>query len=488
MMYRKVTDMWEDETVVLMTSLKKRILQGSEKVRFGKITSDQAIPDYVKRVFMRRVEFLIRKEAPFSIQATPHFEIRREDIERLQAKFFEIFKEAATFSSREVDEILRRALVLRLDYLIKPADTMRRLLFEERKEISLENVEPVFGSIVHDLPYAETVLRTCLQKNLTLLNNETYSEIVSDVMQRIFESDPVSETLRDFSVLTDFLSESKGEDVIRVEGGVLQQFLADRNLWNFRRALDVEMKLGKSVFLKEDLEMILKRYIEFEQEFSTSGSEGQETFVEEPKTDSQHEDVFSISEVDEPEESITGMGEDKTEISSEETWDLDQMTEPDTEKHQETEITEAPHKTSKEKYHEITENEDQQPAKPKTMRIIRRDQKNEEEEESGEAALLSNTDDMGEYGEKPIEREGLGSFIETKSEKIFIKKLFNGDDNSYHDLINKLNEAESWRVAKILIDNELFKRDVDPFSREAIKLVDLVYSRYYPEEGVGGSK
>jgi hypothetical protein len=50
----------------------------------------------------------------------------------------------------------------------------------------------------------------------------------------------------------------------------------------------------------------------------------------------------------------------------------------------------------------------------------------------------------------------------------------------------KLDLAESWRAAKVLIDNELYKRDVDPFSREAIKLVDMVYSRYYPEEGVGG--
>ena len=55
-------------------------------------------------------------------------------------------------------------------------------------------------------------------------------------------------------------------------------------------------------------------------------------------------------------------------------------------------------------------------------------------------------------------------------------------------MVNKLEEAESWRVAKILIDNELFKRDVDPFSREAIKLVDTVYTHYYPEEGVGGKK
>ena len=75
-----------------------------------------------------------------------------------------------------------------------------------------------------------------------------------------------------------------------------------------------------------------------------------------------------------------------------------------------------------------------------------------------------------------------------KLEKTFVKKLFGGEQEGFEDLLGRLEEAESWRVAKILIDNELFKRDVDPFSREAIKLVDLVYILYYPEEGVGGRK
>jgi hypothetical protein len=88
----------------------------------------------------------------------------------------------------------------------------------------------------------------------------------------------------------------------------------------------------------------------------------------------------------------------------------------------------------------------------------------------------------------PVRRNPFRELIDEKTEKVFIKKLFGGDGDAYGKLIQKLDESESWRVAKILIDNELFKRDVDPFSREAIKLVDLIYSRYYPEEGVGGGK
>jgi hypothetical protein len=129
----------------------------------------------------------------------------------------------------------------------------------------------------------------------------------------------------------------------------------------------------------------------------------------------------------------------------------------------------------------------------KPMRIIRREQKEEEEEEerieaealeSLEAELISDKNVQIDPGS----RSGLKELIDEKTEKVFVKKLFGGDSESYGKLMLKLEDAESWRVAKILIDNELFKRDVDPFSREAIKLVDLVYSRYYPEEGIGGKR
>jgi len=95
---------------------------------------------------------------------------------------------------------------------------------------------------------------------------------------------------------------------------------------------------------------------------------------------------------------------------------------------------------------------------------------------------------VSERDDTQVKREGLKNFIDSKTEKAFVKKLFGGDAAAYELLLGKLNEAESWREAKILIDNELFKRDVDPFSREAIKLVDLAYNHYYPEEGLGGKK
>ena len=126
---------------------------------------------------------------------------------------------------------------------------------------------------------------------------------------------------------------------------------------------------------------------------------------------------------------------------------------------------------------------DKEKAKPKPMRIIRREKKEEDTEEAEKEEKV-----LAESLEPSNAKSGLKTYIDDKTESVFVKKLFGGDKDAYNNLVDKLEEAESWRVAKILIDNELFKRDVDPFSREAIKLVDTIYTRYYPEEGVGGKK
>jgi hypothetical protein len=95
------------------------------------------------------------------------------------------------------------------------------------------------------------------------------------------------------------------------------------------------------------------------------------------------------------------------------------------------------------------------------MRIIRREQKeNEDAEEKNNPPEMTKKDTIAADYKN---REGLKTYIDDKTDKIFLKKLFNGDGESYEQLLKKLDDAESWRVAKILIDNELFKRDIDPF-------------------------
>jgi hypothetical protein len=457
--------MWENETVVMVVSLKKRIMGGSEKVRFGKIAADNAIPPFIEVLFKNRVEEYLIKESPLTFKSTPHFDLRPEDIENLKGQVLDVFRETAFFLQDEVEELLREALVLRLDYLVKPILTMNQLLFEKKREVTTAELEKKLDSFTKVLPYAEVLIKECRRLGYTEIEKDEYHKLTSDLLRKMIGKEPVKMVLHDFSVLTDFMSETKGEDITRVEGDVLKEFLEDRSLVSFRKALVVEKKLGKEDFDAADLEMTLKRYLELK-----------EAFGQADEIQVQAEETPVMPVIREVVETSIKEEEDMTESEqSDNNWDLDTVL------GEETPLIEG----EAEKEDTVLE---EKPKTKKPMRIIRREQQEEESElkseplESLEAELI--TEKKNDFSK----RAGFKNMIDEKTEKVFIKKLFNSDGEAYTKLMQKLEEAESWRVAKILIDNELFKRDVDPFSREAIKLVDLIYSRYYPEEGIGGKR
>ncbi len=445
--------MWENETIVLVTSLKKRILGENGRVQFSKIADDQVVPAYVKDIFKKRIENFIKKESPVSFQSTPHFDLQSNDIEALKTRFLDIFWNTASFQEKEVEDILKEALVYRLNYILKPIDTIGKMLFEKSDTVDLEEVGIFLDSFKTILPYADQLLDVCSRGEEKSINKDKYRGIVNHEIYPEIEKEPLRIVMRDFGVLTEFLSETKGEEISLIAGQEIQEFLADRNLWSFRRALDVEMKLGKKAFSGIELEMTLKRYLELRDEFKKS---------EEDQQYKESENMIQTESENVKKESV------EEEVSLEqEDWDLDQeVVEEELQVDVESEKNEEKQKTENEK--------------PKTMRIIRREQKEEIEKEINEKEKTERTERGGKSS------RGISTYIDEKTEVTFIKKLFDGDEKAYKELLNKLEEAETWREAKILIDNELFKRDVDPFAREAIKLVDIVYSLYYPEEGVGG--
>ena len=295
--------MWENETVVLVTSFKKRLLAGANKVRYSKIQHDNAIPPYIKSIFLQKVEDYIKTETPFSIAPTEHFEIQSGDLTDIKSRFTDVLRESAIFPANEVEEILRQSLVLRLDYLVKPADTMRRLLFCNRDAVQLKEMDVSLDPYKKLLPYAEMLIKECNRLGYDRIESDEYSKIIVDLYEKMTNGESIPVILRDFSVLTDFLSEAKGEQVSRVDGDVLQEFLADRNFWNYRRALDIELKLGKEDFDSVDLEMTMKRYVEMRAEFFEDESKIPEAKQKIPVAEKEVEDEILDSVLEAPETS-----------------------------------------------------------------------------------------------------------------------------------------------------------------------------------------
>ncbi len=71
--------------------------------------------------------------------------------------------------------------------------------------------------------------------------------------------------------------------------------------------------------------------------------------------------------------------------------------------------------------------------------------------------------------------------IDEKDKKYIQKKIFDNDIRAYNEFIRQLEPIDSWKEAKKMIDNELVMRSIEPFSKEALRLGDLVFNRYFPK-------
>jgi hypothetical protein len=73
--------------------------------------------------------------------------------------------------------------------------------------------------------------------------------------------------------------------------------------------------------------------------------------------------------------------------------------------------------------------------------------------------------------------------IDEKSRQALIKKVFQKDIDAYLDFIERLEELQTWKQAKTFLDGEFKKRRVNPYSKEAVQLSDVVFGRYFVKGG-----
>ena len=71
------------------------------------------------------------------------------------------------------------------------------------------------------------------------------------------------------------------------------------------------------------------------------------------------------------------------------------------------------------------------------------------------------------------------SFIDNKDQRNFVRKLFQKDEKAFNSFMDKVDCLNQWREAKQIIDWELEKRHLDPYCKEAVRLGDIVFAKYF---------
>lgn len=77
----------------------------------------------------------------------------------------------------------------------------------------------------------------------------------------------------------------------------------------------------------------------------------------------------------------------------------------------------------------------------------------------------------------------LAQFTETIDEgerKRFLKKIFRQDEHSFNTALQFMAGISTWRDASRFIDEVFIQNDVDPYSSDAKKFIDLIFQQFYP--------
>ncbi len=96
------------------------------------------------------------------------------------------------------------------------------------------------------------------------------------------------------------------------------------------------------------------------------------------------------------------------------------------------------------------------------------------------SSLIIERSKIEEQPDGPIDQ--LRNLINDKDEKFLLKRIFENDRMEYDEFIGQLENINNWKDAKERIDIELSARSIQPFSKEALRLGDLVFNRYFPEK------
>jgi hypothetical protein len=98
------------------------------------------------------------------------------------------------------------------------------------------------------------------------------------------------------------------------------------------------------------------------------------------------------------------------------------------------------------------------------------------ESESDEQAVISHAKIEAQ---PPGPYPSLTQIIDEKNRRVFIRKIFQKDLDAYLAFIERLEAMQTWKEAKALLDREFQQRQVNQYSKEAVRLSDMVFRRYF---------
>jgi len=416
----------EIEKKLLAATVQERLIGKKNSVLYKELLEEK-IPTFLKNYLQNAVRKLINTEEPVQFKFSKRFDFEYQKIKQLRNSLSKAIEEATVFPREELVEIINKTVSLQFDLLVRPNFTLQKIFYNNKSDCVRGEILQILEGLEDNRIFIKALIRKIREFDQYHIVEEDFKKILLETEREIFQNHFISAFISEVTNFTEFLGMIRGYDNQKIKVELVKLLLLERKLDKYITAFDYYN--GETIDI-DGIISILEDYIKIENN-------------DHQKTDSDEIDNFLMFSIPEEEKGSHGL---KT---------IDNKLTESSIKFVESKEKVSP-KNRKNKVIKVT-NMYEDPLD----RIIKRSQ-------------------IEKQPDGPI--ESLKKIIDEKNEKFLIKRIFKNEKAEYHEFIEHLEQIESWKEAKEIIDRELNIREIKPFSKEALRLGDLVFTRYFPEK------
>lgn len=467
---------WESEKKELCQALISRLFKKNEKVTYEELLN-AGLPSFLKSYLKSQVKRYFEEDKPVSIEQKVRYQFQDSKVQDLINQLTTAIQNATIFTEKEITEAINRTISLQVDFLVKPKEVLERVFYKTKNVREHSEILHAIIGISDDRPFLRHLIQILRNVNQKNISKDLFVRLAKEAEEEIYRQKPISAFIQDISVYFNFKNLVKAEPCKQIKKSHVPIMLRERNLNQLAEKLvnfyQQNNHSGEFIELPE-LEKLLESYL-YQNEFENNKKETKASVIANKVEKKRNK--FDDFEVDE-------------ESDIDEYFD-DGVTQKIDLKKNKNVIFFGSNSSSVigsggELKIEKKEPEAPEFKKPKIVysddRTIPLTKKNSffgRHSDERETMKISRKE-LEAQPEGPI--PSLRSLIDARSKKMFIKKIFKKNEVAYNIFISKIEAEKTWKKAKMMIDEELANLKVDQFSREAIKLGDLVFSRYFPKK------
>jgi hypothetical protein len=425
--------MFDREKQIVINKFCDVIFKDYNEITLGKIIS-LPIPEAIKKYFDEEVKQRLDRELA-EIKNFSTFDFKKPEVQPLLSELSIVLKITRSFNINEFSTSLKSALDFTIDYLLRPCETLTYFVFDYK---DVQPAEFIFERLkyVKDYEYLPEIIKGYLKrKRIDSIEKKEFLLLVKKADKEFTKEFTILDHYETFKSFKDYLYKLDLYLTSNAEAEAFQIFLADKGQDSF--AAFVEEKKKELIDPRLDFKAFLQS-VSLPRTDAARKSSALDFLAEERKSlpiEGTQQPIMERSSTFEPEHSIeAGIG---AEIEG---------------------TSELPFEPSEEKFFE---EETENASKLKSY-------------EWKENALLKKLT-QPEESKKSEYARNLDGMIKNRLRKLTIKKLFNGSETEYYSTIALLDKADNWDEASQFLTDLFHKRNIQPYSKAAIKFTEFLY-------------